>query len=296
MKKKFLVANQANGMRLDLFLVDELESLSRNKIKNLIEGGHVTVDGKVKKAKTLLKVNEKVEVDLDPAAEKKIALYHLEIPIVYEDQDILVVEKPDDLVVHPPSRGYQKTLVNALKGMGKKLSGGGELRPGVVHRLDKETSGLLVLAKRKSAYESLGEQFKKREVQKEYRAIVWGKFKQNSLTVNLPLTRDRKNRKMKVGMTQSKEAVTKVEVIKRFKDSTLLALKLITGRMHQIRVHLNFLGYPIVGDKKYGKKDGNDRLLLHAHRLEFFHPAHGTFLTFQSSVPQKFLEFFLAKE
>ncbi|MBN2483292.1 MAG: RluA family pseudouridine synthase [Candidatus Omnitrophica bacterium] len=297
MKRKFTVNQENDGKRLDAFLAVHSEALSRNKIKTLIEEGKVSVNGKNKKAKTILKIDDVVDIHALPAPKKGPAAFFAEIPIVYEDEDIIIVDKPDDLVVHPPNPDYQNTLVNALLTMGKKLAPVSELRPGVVHRLDRETSGLLILAKTKRAYAGLVEQFKKREIKKEYRAMVWGKVKQKAFTIDVPLVRDRKNRlKMKVGLTGSKDAITQVEVIKHFKESTLLSLKLITGRMHQIRVHLKFLGYPIIGDKKYGKKDAYSQLFLHAHRLEFFHPAHGTFLTFQSPVPQRFLEFFLTHD
>jgi 23S rRNA pseudouridine1911/1915/1917 synthase len=200
------------------------------------------------------------------------------------------------LVVHPPQHGYDKTLVNALLYKKKELYSCQPLRPGIVHRLDKETSGIMVVAKTKTAYESLIRQFKARTIQKEYIAICHGIIEKDSIRVNLPLARDKRNRlKMKVSMLESKEAFTDVTVIKRFKNSTYLSVKILTGRMHQIRVHLKFLGHPLLGDKKYGIKDGYENLFLHAHRLGFVHPVTTQNIKFESPLPEIFSAFLEAR-
>jgi len=215
--------------------------------------------------------------------------YQFTVKIVYEDKDIIVVDKPHGLTVHPPNEGYLKTLVGALLYMQKPLAKTETLRPGVVHRLDKETSGVMVLAKNIKSYESLVSQFKNREVKKEYLAIVWGEFKKEETIVNLPLGRDKKNRlKMKISLNNSKEAYTKIKLSKQLADSSLLSIFPHTGRMHQIRVHLKFLGFPIVGDKKYGLKDKHESMFLHAKSLELSHPTTDKSMSFKSNLPQRF--------
>jgi 23S rRNA pseudouridine1911/1915/1917 synthase len=297
MKKQLTVTEQDAGVRLDKFLVQNFPDLSRSKIKQLIETKKVTVNTRGKKAAGMLKIKDKVVIEYIIKKEEAFEDFNFDVPIIYEDEHIIVVDKPDDLVVHPPQAGYKQTLVNALLSMGKKLAETEPLRPGVVHRLDRETSGLLVLAKTKLAYKGLVEQFKSREVDKEYRAIVWGVIKEDTMSVDLPMTRDTANRlKMKISFVKSKTARTKLVVLKKFKDCSLLSLKPITGRMHQLRVHMKFLGYPIIGDKKYGKKDNYSQLFLHAHKLNFFHPKTGAYLSFQANLPLRFLGFLLDKE
>lgn len=290
-EKKISVSKESNNLRLDKFLTKELGSLSRTKVSLLINNGKVRVDNKI--CKTSFRVHDgqliSVIISETPA---KLQPYNFPLKIVYEDDDIIVVDKPIDLVVHPPQLNYHKTLVNALMFAKKKLYIRNPLRPGVVHRLDKETSGVMVLAKTDSAYDGLVQQFQKRVVKKEYLAIVWGNINKKHFWINLPLTRDTRNRlKMKVGFSKSKEAQTEVVVVNQLKGSSLLSLFPLTGRMHQIRVHLNFLGYPIVGDKKYGIKDEYKELFLHAKSLSFKHPVSSDSLSFNSPLPQRFSKF-----
>ena len=292
MKKLLIVGEEHAGERLDKFLSSQLESLSRTKIRNLIKEGFVLVDGQVKKVS--FRIQQKQQISIILKEEKKeLKPFDFSVKIIYEDSDIIVIDKPPGLVVHPPQEGHHKTLVNALIYLKKELSSSvNALRPGVVHRLDKETSGVMVLAKNEHSYNSLVAQFKERKVSKEYRAIVWGKIKKEKMLIDLPLTRDTKNRlKMKVSFLKAKQARTDLEVLARLEDSTCLSLRPRTGRMHQIRVHLKFLGFPIVGDKKYGIKDDYQELFLHAKSLSFAHPRGAKLLKFQSPLPDKFPKF-----
>lgn len=290
-KKTLKVSAKSDGLRLDKFLASQLDSLSRAKITTLINKGSILVNGLVKKASFHLKKDQSIEVKIEKE-KKELKPFDFAVNIIYEDDDLIVVDKPSGLVVHPPQQNYYKTLVNALINLGKELSDINDLRPGVVHRLDKETSGVIVLVKNNQAHHSLVEQFKQRTVKKEYRAIVWGKLNKKKLRVTAPLGRDTKNRlKMKVSFLKSKSARTDIEVIDPLDGATYLCLLPLTGRMHQIRVHLKFLEFPIVGDKKYGIKDDYDKLFLHAKELSFKHPKTGKLLKFSSPVPERFKKF-----
>ncbi len=291
MEKEVVVAQASSGQRLDKFLSGQFKDISRTKINNLINQGKVLVDGSIKKSSFCLKAGQTIKLKVE--SEKNfLRPYRFLVKIIYEDSEIIVVDKPTDLVVHPPQQGYQETLVNALIYLGKDLAKTSTLRPGVVHRLDKETSGVMVLAKNKQSYENLVDQFKNRKVKKEYLAWVWGQLKKDNLVVDLPLSRDSKNRlKMKISFLKSKKAYTKIEVIQRSEKATCLRLLPVTGRMHQLRVHLKFLGFPIVGDKKYGIKDDYKQLLLHARDLSFSHPTTKKLLKFTSAIPDRFNSF-----
>ena len=285
------VPEHACGKRLDKFLSEEFSGISRSKIHSLIDEGKVLVDDRSSKPSRVLKSGEMIVVVVDQK-KNELKPYDFDVKIIYEDDDILVVDKPAGLVVHPPQQGYHQTLVNALIGMRKDLSSISADRPGVVHRLDKETSGLLVVAKNNQSHLALVETFRSRTISKEYRAIVWGVMKKDHMAVDLPVARDARNRlKMKVSFLKSKEALTELDVLERLEGSTYLSVKIHTGRMHQIRVHLNFLGYPIVGDKKYGKKDNYGDLFLHAYKLSFKHPLTKKPLEFTSSIPKYFDKF-----
>ncbi len=291
LNKNLVVCSEDEGKRLDKFLAEKLNFLSRTKIHGLISEEKVWVDGKLKKPSFPLQNAQKISIIIEEE-KNELKPFDFKINIIHEDNDIIVVDKPTGLVVHPPQQNYCKTLVNALLYSKKQLSRMDTLRPGVVHRLDKETSGVMVLAKNERSHNNLINQFKERKVKKEYCAIVLGRLIRNKLTVDLPLARDKKNRlKMKISLVNSKKAHTEVEVINRFNGSTFLSIKPITGRMHQIRVHLKFLGFPVVGDKKYGIKDGFKELFLHAKKLSFHHPKKGNFLTFKSPLPKRFNDF-----
>ena len=290
-RRTIKVPTSACGKRLDKFLSETFPDISRNKIHSLIEADKILLNDKSSKPSRVLKGGEVVVAIVDQQ-KNELKPYDFTVKIIYEDDDILVVDKPAGLVVHPPQEGYYKTLVNALIGMKRDLSSVSADRPGIVHRLDKETSGLLVVAKNNQSHLALVETFRSRNINKEYRVIVWGLMKKDHMAIDLPVARDSKNRlKMKVSFLKSKDALTEFDVIEKLKGSTYLSVKLHTGRMHQIRVHLNFLGYPIVGDKKYGKKDNYDDLFLHAHKLSFKHPVTKKPLEFISRVPEYFDEF-----
>jgi len=290
--KKILVSDADIGKRLDRFVFDDLKILSRSKIKFLIESGSILVNTSPKKASYSIKNNDLICVSYLDDSQSRLQPYEFSVEIIHEDEDVLVINKPQGLSSHPPNPSQHDSLVNALIYMKKDLAIVDPMRPGIVHRLDKDTSGIMVLAKNEFAYNSLVGQFKKREIKKEYRAIVWGQIKQDDISCDLPLKRDAKNRlKMKIGFIDGKVAKTEAKVIKRFKDSTYVSVKILTGRMHQIRVHLNFLGFPIVGDPKYGKKDNQKSLLLHSHNLGFFHPKTNNFMEFTVEVPKRFDDF-----
>ena len=292
MKKKIVITPEISGTRLDLFLASEFRSLSRTRIKRLVDQGLVSVNNTVKKGSFRLKSGDIVRISVPEKKEFRLKPFDFTVPVIFEDSSLIVVNKPEDLTVHPPNENYHRTLVNALTYMGKTLAPVNSLRPGVVHRLDKETSGLLVLAKTMESYYGLTAQFKNRTVYKEYRALVWGLLPQDRLKVDMPISRDSSNRmRMKVRFLNAKNALTEITVIDRLALSTYLSLHLVTGRMHQIRVHLKFLGYPLVGDKKYGKKDDFDHLMLHAHKLSFTHPATGKTMEFKARTPDYFREF-----
>jgi 23S rRNA pseudouridine1911/1915/1917 synthase len=291
MKKEIVTPPSAKGTRLDKFLHQTLKAISRTKITTHIEKGDILTDGEQKKASYVLKGKETISLNIKEE-KKELRPFEFKVNIIYEDTDVLVVDKPAGLTTHPPQAGYDQTLVNALLYMKKELFGAAKLRPGVVHRLDKETSGVMVLAKNKHSHDRLIEQFKKRKIKKEYRAICWGVIKKDKLSIDMPLARDAKNRlKMKVSFIKSKSALTRINVLERLKEASFISLDLLTGRMHQIRVHLKFLGYPLVGDKKYGIKDKYDNLFLHAYRLGFYHPRTDEFIEFSSKLPGYFDEF-----
>jgi len=291
MEKELSVSQEHAGARLDRFLSAHIRSFSRTKIHDTIKDGQVTVNGAQKKPSYHLKEGEKVFIKITPPA-KELKPFKFDIPIIYEDNNIIVVDKPSGLVVHPPQENYHETLVNALIHMKKELSTVNDLRRGVVHRLDKETSGVMVLAKNNAAHLDLIRQFKDRQVKKKYAAVCWGNIKQDRLVIDLPLRRDEKNRlKMKVSFTKAKGAYTRLEVIDRFRDAVFLNLTPHTGRMHQIRVHLRFLGCPIVGDKKYGISDDYPAMLLHSCSLGFYAPGTGDWQEFTSPLPERFRRF-----
>jgi 23S rRNA pseudouridine1911/1915/1917 synthase len=280
------------GTRLDKFLAEKITNLSRSKINNLIEQGLVTLNSKSLKASHKVHDGDIVTITI-PEETSDLKPYDFNVPIVFEDDYIIVIDKPYALTVHPASKYMQDTLVNALIGMGKTLSCVDPNRPGVVHRLDKETSGLMVLAKSDEVHYNLVAQFRDRRISKIYNAIVWGIVAQDTLTVDMPMSRDSANRtRMKIGFIDSKDARTDVKVLKRFSDSTHVELKIHTGRTHQIRVHTKFLGYPIVGDTKYGpRKSEYKEMLLHACKLGFYHPKTEKYIEFSSSLPQRFTNF-----
>jgi len=288
MKKEFIVAGSDIGKRLDKFLAAHCPALSRQKLHRYIIKGGVRVNGETKKPSFRLGSDNTVEL-LIGEEKNELKPYCCPIAVIYEDADILVLEKPQGLVVHPARPQQQQSLVNALIALNKPLYASHWLRPGIVHRLDKDTSGVMVVAKNRKSFENLQDQFKARTVDKEYHAICHGIIQKDSLCINLPLARDSRNRlKMKISFLKSKNAVTKLKVLERFAQSTYLCLHIMTGRMHQIRVHLKFLGHPIIGDAVYGIKDKYPQMFLHAYRLCFSHPRRRERIEFISKLPEHF--------
>ncbi len=294
---KFTVDNENEGTRLDVFLSKMYDGLTRSGISKSIENGLVTVNGEI--AQKSYKVDENDEVIIILEEPKLLDVKEQDIPldIVYEDDDLLVVNKPKGMVVHPAAGNYSDTLVNALMYHCKdSLSGiNGVLRPGIVHRIDKNTSGLLVVAKSDFAHNGLAIQIKEHSFTREYVCVVYGNIKEDNGTVDKPIGRHKTERKkMCVTDKNSKNAVTHFEVLERFSDFTFLKCKLETGRTHQIRVHLASVGHPIAGDDVYGPKKVITELFgqcLHAKKLGFIHPRSGKYLEFESEIPQVFADF-----
>ncbi|GAB6181102.1 RluA family pseudouridine synthase [Desulfotomaculum defluvii] len=289
------VAAEQAKTRLDVFLTDQCEDLSRSHVQKLIEDGNVRVNEKLCKANHKLKVGEIVEIQIPPATELKIEAENIPLDIYYEDRDVVVVNKPRGMVVHPAEGNTSGTLVNALLYHCEDLSGiNGVMRPGIVHRLDKDTSGLIMVAKNDNSHQSLAQQLKDRTVTRRYQALVHHNIKKDVGMINAPIGRDPRDRqRMAVIERNSKPAITHFTVLERFGDYTLIECRLETGRTHQIRVHMSYIGFPLVGDPKYGPAKAHFNLngqLLHAKILGFKHPTTGQYLEFQSPLPEVFQE------
>ena len=290
-----LIADNA-GERLDAFLARCGENLSRSAAQKLIEEGLVTRNGKPGKKNDKLNPGDKIEYTLPEAKPVDIVPTEMQLDIVYEDEDVIVLNKPKGLVVHPAAGHQDDTLVNGLLyAMGDDLSGiNGELRPGIVHRIDKDTSGLLAVAKNDYAHTMLASQLKDHSMARTYEAIVVGSFREDSGTVDAPIGRHPSDRKkMCVTERNSRHAVTHWEVIKRYRGYTHIRCRLETGRTHQIRVHMAHIGHPILGDLVYGRKKpelGQDSQCLHAGALCFRHPRDGRPVMVFAELPQYFKE------
>ena len=289
---KINIKEQDVGKRIDAFLAGNTE-YSRAHIQKMIENEKVLVNGN--KTKVSYKVQKDDEINLEVEVPKEIALEAQEIPIdvLYEDNDIIVVNKPKGMVVHPANGNPDGTLVNAVMAICKdSLSGiGGEIRPGIVHRLDKDTSGLLIIAKNDEAHVKMSKQIQDRLVTKKYIALVKGVVKDDEATIDMPIARSKVDRKKMAVDKDGKQAVTHFKVIKRYKGYTLLEIKIDTGRTHQIRVHMAKIGYPVVGDMVYsnGKNEfGVEGQMLHAKSLEFSHPITGKKMHLEAQLPEYF--------
>jgi 23S rRNA pseudouridine1911/1915/1917 synthase len=296
--KKFIVEEGHTGLRLDVYLTQVIEDIpSRSFVKKLIDEGQVTVNSK-KLSKTNYKtaLGDKIHVDVDPSAWVKhdIEGEDLNLNIFYEDEDIAVINKPVGLTVHPAAAGKSGTLVNGLvHHFQEQLSDmNGEIRPGIVHRLDRDTSGLIVIAKTNTAHARLGRQFEKHTVMKRYVALVQGNVQFDQGMVDAPLKRHVKYHDQRQIATQGegKEAVSLYQVLKRYGKTTMVALFPQTGRTHQLRVHMKHLGHPILGDDKYGRKETFSRLALHAQSIGFVHPSTKQYIEFSCPVPPEFLK------
>lgn len=291
--KVYTINNELAGNRIDKTLPNLDKNLTRVMSQKLIEQGNVKVNGKNVKTSYKLNENDKVEVEIPEVKEVSIEAQDIPVEVLYEDNDIIVVNKPKGLVVHPANGNPDGTLVNALMKICKgTLSGiGGEIRPGIVHRLDKDTSGVLIVAKNDKAHLALCKQIKNREVKKTYLALTRGIINENEATINMPIGRSTTDRKKMAVVKTGKEAITHFRVLERFKENTLLEINLETGRTHQIRVHLSQIGYPIVGDMVYsnGKnKFGVQGQMLHAWKIKFMHPITGKEMKIEAPLPPYF--------
>lgn len=265
-----------SGERLDKTVAQAL-NLSRSRIKELLEDDRILVNGSVEKPSYQVQEEDQIQVDLPEAEEVEILPEPMDLDIVYEDQDLVVVNKPKGLVVHPAPGHHTGTLVNGLLAHCQDLSGiNGKLRPGIVHRIDKDTSGLLIICKNDHSHREIAKQLQDKTCHREYVALVHHPFDHDHGTINAPIGRDEKDRqKMAVTAKNSKSAITHFRVLKNYKDYALVSCLLETGRTHQIRVHMQYIGHPVVGDPKYGYRKTMDTQgqLLHAARIEFIHPS-----------------------
>lgn len=282
---------EETGIRLDAYITSKLEDLSRNMVQKLIKKGDILVNNKEEKESYKVQKGDQILVVIPKPEEKGLKKQEIPLDIIYEDEDILVVNKPKGMVVHPANGNPDGTLVNAIMAICKdSLSGiGGEIRPGIVHRLDKDTSGVIIIAKNDKAHINLSEQIKNHEVKKTYIAIVRGVIKENQATINMPIGRSEKDRKKMAVTKKGKEAITHFKVLKRFSDYTVLEVNIETGRTHQIRVHLAQIGYPCIGDETYssGKNRwGIKGQALHAKSLEFKHPITGKKMKLEAELPE----------
>lgn len=286
------VPGEAAGVRIDKFMNDNLPDLTRSAIQKLINGGNVLVGGATVPKSFKLRQNDSIKIYLSEPQPLDAVPENIPLDIVYEDNDLLIVNKPQGMVVHPAHGNYSGTLVNALLyHCGDSLSGiNGVIRPGIVHRIDKNTSGLLIVAKNDSAHIKLSEQIRSHSFTREYEAVAVGFFKETEGTVNAPIGRHHTERKkMCVTQENSKNAVTHYKVIRQYGGFAHVCLRLETGRTHQIRVHLAYIGHPVLGDSVYGKPyKGLDGQCLHARKIGFIHPSTGEYMEFTSKVPPYF--------
>lgn len=283
-----MIISDSSNIRIDTYLADYL-SLSRSKVQKLIKNKLVTVNGKIVSANYIVKEEDEILVNDDLNYEINIEPENIPLDIVYEDDDLLVINKESGMVVHPAPGHYEKTLVNALL-YRFDLQGGEKTRPGIVHRLDKDTSGLMLVAKNEFTHEKLSKMIGNKEVERHYLAIVDGVIKNTSGTIDAPIGRDQNNRqKMSVTDINSKNAITHFNVLERFKNNTLIECILETGRTHQIRVHLAYIGYPVTNDPLYNKKKSTEfGQMLHSKSIKFKHPRTNKELYFEQEPPKEF--------
>lgn len=287
-----IVSSEYANTRLDHYLANNTE-FSRSKITNLIKEGKILVNGKNVKTGYSIKENDIIEINYEEE-ELKAEPEKMDLDIVYEDNDVIVVNKANKVVVHPACGNRSGTLVNGLLYHSKNLSSiNGEFRPGIVHRIDADTTGLLMIAKNDKAHKILADQLKEKTTHRVYYALVWGVINNETGTVDAPIGRDPKDRKkMAVTPDNSKEAITHFRVIERYKNATLIELKLETGRTHQIRVHMKYIGHPVVNDPVYSNKPlfDDSGQCLHAKELGFIHPTSNEFMKFDSELPECFIK------
>lgn len=285
--------SEESDIRIDAYISSKLDNMSRNAVQKLINDNNITVNNKVINKNYKIKLNDEIIILMPPPQVLDVKAEDIELDIVYEDSDVAVINKPQGMVVHPAAGHYSGTLVNALMNNVEDLSTiNGVLRPGIVHRLDKNTSGLLIIAKNDVSHSFLSDCLKEHSINRIYYALVEGVVKNDKGVIDAPLGRSEKDRKKRCVTTKnSKEAITNYEVIKRYRRYTLVKLKLETGRTHQIRVHMKYIGHPVVGDDVYGKEDkkfGLKGQLLHSKSIGFVHPTTKEYLEFESELPDYF--------
>ena len=289
---KLYVSDETSGVRIDKWLSENIDELSRASVQKLLKEGNILINSGAVNKNYKLRKNDVIDINIPDPVILDVLPQDIPIDIVYEDDDLLVVNKPKGMVVHPAAGNYENTLVNALlyhcEG---RLSGiNGVIRPGIVHRIDKYTSGLLIVAKNDNAHKHLAEQIKSHSFTREYCGIVCGCIKDHENTINAPIGRHKYDRKkMTVTDKNSKNAVTHYKVLEVFEKYSLLKFILETGRTHQIRVHMSYIGHPILGDDVYGKAfKGIDGQCLHAKKIGFIHPSTGEYMEFDSELPEYF--------
>lgn len=291
--KKFLVSEEEEGDRLDVYLSNQLGDMSRSYVQKIIKDQKVKINSKVEKSKYLVKKSDEIEVEIPAPKVLEVIPQDIPIDIVYEDKDFLIVNKKQGMVVHPAPGNYENTLVNAvLYHCEDKLSSiNGIIRPGIVHRIDKDTSGLLMIAKNNNSHNFLAEQLKDHSITREYEFICHGVVKEDKITVDKPIGRNPKDRLKMAVVKDGKRAVTHFEVIERFENFTHVRATLETGRTHQIRVHSLYINHPLLGDPLYGPKNSKFKLdgqTLHARKLGFIHPTTKEYVEFNSELPDYF--------
>ena len=284
---------KTGGERLDKAIKKQETEISRTRLQKLIEEGKVKVNGKIEKNSYIVKIGDKILIEEEEPEEIELKPQEIPLDIIYEDNDIIVINKSKGLVVHPGNGNPDHTLVNAVMAKCKgSLSGiGGKIRPGIVHRLDKDTSGLIVVAKNDKAHIGLSKKLKKKEMKKTYIALVRGNIQENEATIQMPIGRSTKDRKKMAVTKKGKEAITHFKVLKRYGKYTLVEVKIETGRTHQIRVHMAEIGHPVVGDMVYsnGKNEfGVEGQMLHAKQLIFQHPITQEKITLTAPLPEYF--------
>jgi 23S rRNA pseudouridine1911/1915/1917 synthase len=278
--------SEESNIRLDKYISGKCRELSRTRVQKLIEDGNVTVNGKPARPSLKLLAGDQINVTIPPPTPSRLIPEDIPLKVIYEDEDLLVVDKPAGLVVHPAPGHYTHTLAHAVLAHVPEIDSGENERPGIVHRLDKDTSGLIIIAKNDKAHMELSEQFKNRTVTKVYQALVHGFLKPEQGVVEARIGRHPRDRKRMAVVSHGREARTEYRVIQYFDDYTLLEIRPKTGRTHQIRVHLAAIGYPVVGDSTYGgRSDLLDRQFLHAYKLGFRLPSSGEYREFQSDLP-----------
>ena len=292
-KKEYIIEKELEGIRLDKAIPMKNGKISRSMVQKMLDNGNILVNGIVPKPSYKLLVDDIVEITYEEPKETSLKPENIPLDIVYQDDDFLIVNKQKGLVVHPGNGNPNGTLVNAIMAVCKdSLSGiGGEIRPGIVHRIDKDTSGLLIIAKNDFAHIHISEQIKNHEVKKTYIALVRGVIRENNATIDMPIARS-KNDRIKMAVSKDgKNAITHFKVLKRYNGYTLIELNIETGRTHQIRVHMSQIGYPLVGDIVYsnGKNPfGVEGQMLHSSKIEFVHPRTKKTVEFEADLPEYF--------